>query len=454
MRAQDVAARLNTAYPASSSYALCPSDPELLLKVLQQHFSLVDTGVPKSTRAKEESAIRLYWEPMCRMLNTNPIRPSVAELSSSHLELEQYLLAFLIPYTYERMPSKRGVVGEADPMSAMRVVQSVNSFLGREYDARFSTHVARRVLTGLLTQHVQAHGPLLPERKLPFVTDMLIAILGLPTGTKLGAIVLDWDSVDHKALRACLETAAQSGIRLDEAAISAYENWTKAKMARGNLSYNINGKIVTNPTEAQLRSIRVGDFAILTPATSKCDRWGKKHGGKIIVLPYLPDHAWNGCRALVQMELADPVYGIEARRSTPLFRTSTGQALSTSRVRTLLHYMLNHKSVLDVTPQHTQGSYSFHSFRRFYATCLGQANASKLVIQSMVRWLSDEAVDIYNNTSVEDQIRYVKAAYQSRPHTLTPEVLASIANIQMDDDDMYVQCCNDFSVAIEPLLDF
>ena len=87
--------------------------------------------------------------------------------------------------------------------------------------------------------------------------------------------------------------------------------------------------------------------------------------------------------------------------------------------------------------------YSYHSFRRFYATCLGQAGASKERIQSMVRWLSDEAVEIYNLMSIEDQVAHVDAAYKSAPDAITPSVLEQLRSTPMDDDALYRRWCEE-----------
>ena len=87
--------------------------------------------------------------------------------------------------------------------------------------------------------------------------------------------------------------------------------------------------------------------------------------------------------------------------------------------------MLNQSSVarhLDYGVVH----YSFHSFRRMYATCLGQVGATKEQIQSMVRWFSDEAVEIYNGMSESQQIKHVEAAYNAAPKNVTPVLLTQM----------------------------
>lgn len=194
--------------------------------------------------------------------------------------------------------------------------------------------------------------------------------------------------------------------------------------------------------------------AQLTPATSKCDRWGKRHGGKTMILPYREDHEWNACRALIAMELNDPVRGSELRRITPLFRGSDEVAISTAEVRRTLSHMLKTPAVLDVTPKGTTVCYSFHSFRRFFATSLGHAKAQREDIQSMCRWLGDEAVEIYNNMKADIQIDFIDRAYSAAPQALSPAVLKKMAAIQLDDDDLYLKWCKFCTVDIEPSFDW
>ena len=86
------------------------------------------------------------------------------------------------------------------------------------------------------------------------------------------------------------ETASQSGVHLDEVSVSPKKKWTKAKMSRASLHFKINGVIYHDPDAATLMSMKHGDTIILIPATSKCDRWGRVHGGKPIILPYHPEH--------------------------------------------------------------------------------------------------------------------------------------------------------------------
>jgi hypothetical protein len=436
---------------------------DLMNSMIDTHayVATVDNGVPVPSLRNEHYHIKRYWIPMCADLEIPADRPFASSLSPAECMFESYLLAFLLIYSYERMlpgHKNRKLGRPADPQSAYQVVSNVNRHLGRHTDSRFSTHQARQALCGLLTEYIDVHGPIQPDRQLPFSKNILAAIYALPNGTVLGSYVLCWNSREGYAIRAVFETSPESGTRLDEVTVSPAKAWTRAKMARSSLSFRIDGVIYADPTAAQLQSLgqHAGDIILLSPATSKCDRWGKRHGGKPIIFPYHADHLYNGCRALVAMELSDPVHG-EARKHTPLFRDANSNAFCNHFIRRLLYHMLLHPSVAKHCP-YGPTKYSFHSFRRYFASCLGEAGCSKETIQSLCRWLSDEAVEIYNVMRIPEHIATVDAAYNSAPDAITPAILTEMAAVQLDDHALYATWCEDCHIdltdtVVDPLHD-
>ena len=66
----------------------------------------------------------------------------------------------------------------------------------------------------------------------------------------------------------------------------------------------------------------------------------------------------------------------------------------------------------------------------------------------MVRWLSEEAVDIYDKLSMDDHADYVEAAYLHNAVAVTP---AAMADIQMDDNDLYQAWCDKCRVVVDSL---
>eukprot|EP00966_Prymnesium_polylepis_P144461 3335927-Prymnesium_polylepis.1 len=66
-----------------------------------------------------------------------------------------------------------------------------------------------------------------------------------------------------------------------------------------------------------------GDYVLIVPPPSKCDRFGIAWGSDPIYLAWHPLQPINAARLLQQLELAFPVRG-EERRNTPLFTFNNG----------------------------------------------------------------------------------------------------------------------------------
>ena len=56
----------------------------------------------------------------------------------------------------------------------------------------------------------------------------------------------------------------------------------------------------------------------------------------------------------------------------------------------------------------------------------------------MARWLSEEAVDLYDKLTMDDHANFVTAAYDNCPVSITPFLLSKMKTIPIDDADIYV----------------
>ena len=97
----------------------------------------------------------------------------------------------------------------------MAVVGNVNCSLERHSDDRFSARQAKSALTGLLVSHdiVDTHGPIHPDRQLPFSRELLAATLKLPQ-RQLSTHTLDFTTVESEAIRPCSEQLRSLGFAL------------------------------------------------------------------------------------------------------------------------------------------------------------------------------------------------------------------------------------------------
>ena len=300
-----------TAYPSSSPYAICPPNVADFQHLVASAYDTVQEGIPVSVESHERSAVSRYWFPFCKEVGMVPMRPPHATLNPSQRRAEDNMRAIFLPWTHARMRGvKRGV---ADPNSVMSVLRHIVNMLDRENDEKTYSNKPKQVLKGMLTRHVKDYGPLLPDQSLPPPRPVIAALLTLPNGTKLGTYELQWSQPEMVDLKAMYETSLQSGLRLEECAVGANQPFDKRKMSRRSLTWRIGGKVVILPTPSQLKSLSAStsDGAMLLPGCSKCDRWGNKHGHKVIFLPFHANHIFNAARSLRAMELQRPLVTLE-----------------------------------------------------------------------------------------------------------------------------------------------
>ena len=69
----------------------------------------------------------------------------------------------------------------------------------------------------------------------------------------------------------------------------------------------------------------------------------------------------------------------------------------------------------------------------------------------MCRWLSEEAVEIYNMMTDTEKIGLVDAAYLASPSVLTTKMIKQLNMTQIDDDELYRTWCTELRVDIEML---
>jgi len=438
--------RLLSAYESRPQYKICPQHIDRLRDMVQTHLAYVDKGIPASTKSNEKSALK-KWQIFATEIGFNPMRPPPVSLTLNELWVENMLLGLFGPFVWSIQIGRKHA--QADPSSAMKVVALVNKVLGRHNDDRFDIKYAKSALTGMLVEHVDTHGPITVDRQHPFTMNVLAAMFRIPDGTPLGSYTLQKTTPEGANLFALFNLAPESGTRGDEVTVNSTD-WTKRKMSKASLSWHVQGQIYTRgaPPEV-LRNLDEDCYASITPATSKCDRWGKKHGNKPIILPFRKGRAYNAATALRDMELADPIYGQE-RELAPLFRNAHGEAFEIKFVRSVLKHWLSLPSVAMHRPSGVS-HYSFHSFRRYYATCLGSSGASVPQIQSMCRWLSEEAVEIYNVMTDTEKIGLVDAAYLASPSVLTTKMIQQLKMAQIDDDELYRTWCTELRIDIEML---
>ena len=414
-----------------SRYALRPRDPEVAAELECILEEAADAGVPPGTLTKEKKSWSL-WTRFCQEVwDTDPVRlnrHAHAGIDVAGQQDEEKLLSSFLPWLVGKVSPRSKKDKAAKPKSLYAHVLSVRAIHRRRFRVEMVRPLGmKQVLKAIIIKFVRDNGPeaLIPKRKEPATAKLLADLLGVPGGTALGQTSLDWGSTLGVSLSAMLCTAFSGGFRKSELALPAGQEFDKMRVSRASLKWRIGGIFLAAPTAAQLNSLVVGDFAILTPPPSKSDPFGVFFGGRPIYLPYVADSAINAAAALARLELALPV-AAGARRTTPLFvMNDSMKPMSASRADDLLAALLR-----VVLPPNRRSHYSWHSFRIGLACALLAQNAEPERIQAMCRWKSKESLAIYARLNPETYGEWILKAQAADVSSI------STTNLPQFDDDV------------------
>jgi len=121
-----------------------------------------------------------------------------------------------------------------------------------------------------------------------------------------------------RSFRAFLCTSRLAATRKADQLCKHAGSFTKASAPRAHLSWRFRGVIKQALTINELRSLRPGDCAILTPVPVKNDPFTIFFGNHPIWLPFDASDPYNAAFWLADLELSFPV-AVADRRSVPLF---------------------------------------------------------------------------------------------------------------------------------------
>ena len=384
----------------TSKYALNPDNPDTLTMACERLASLLMNHVPETTRANEASNWK-HWVTFCAHMRTSPWRDdAVANSGGEGHEREVELLALGLLYIYARMkPAKRSPGKPPKPESALAVLRGIRRMHKRMGFNMAGLGLATRLAAALADDYCLEIGPenLAAQRTEPLSNEMVDWLVNMPDGADLG------DGRHHDAaalrsvsIRACYATMARTGFRASEVAMRYAGSHTLKRLSRWHLRWRIDGVMVYNPTSAQLRGLKTGDYAILIPPTSKADQFGLEWGPNPIWLRVDVTEGVNAALALAQLELAYPVAPLE-RRATPLFVDGSKQGLTIDALRTDFKRKLKARFASQLT-----GTVTLHSFRVYLACCLLALKRSHDEIKALLRWKSDEALAVYARLNASD----------------------------------------------------
>ena len=245
------------------------------------------------------------------------------------------------------------------------------------------------LVKGMLREYIDKFGVagLIPKRKLPLTNAIITAMLGVYDGATRGGLVVERDTYYWDAMFAVFAVLAESGERKDEV----------PRFMFSDLTWKIRGVLYKMPTPSLLAYMRAGDGVYYAHGTAKNDPVGAYFAATPTFLP------WRAvgrcaCRMLAALENRAAVPS-ELRATTPLYGPRMGHAFSEAQIDAAFQLLLSCGAGLS---DEEIRKYSVHSFRIFLACALLAAGCPRWLIKRMVRWRSDESLEIYARVSDHD----------------------------------------------------
>ena len=212
---------------------------------------------------------------------------------------------------------------------------------------------------GLMRSYLAHHGPgsLAPRRAEPMKFSMMRDIYRAAPTVRVAGRVWSDDCHDVFIFRRLNVFLMYTAFRLGEA------TGPDPFLTFTHQVWSIRGTIVTDPTAAQLHSLRPGmDYAQVAPPLSKADQWGERNCPFMVTLTY-SEEPENPAAQLRDLELR--CRGSGPRSARALFPNAAGEPYAHA---TLCHLL---KGILTFLYSEAVASvYTFHSYRSGLATAL------------------------------------------------------------------------------------
>ena len=177
-------------------------------------------------------------------------------------------------------------------------------------------------------------------------------------------------------------------------------------LMRSSLVWNIGGVALRDPTAAQYRSLKPGDYVEVWPRQSKCDATGEVWGALKIICSW-GTYEGNACRALAALELRQPVHG-DTRSCFPLFCDEQGVPMRAASADRIINSLLALAIGAGLA-----STFSWHSFRIGLATRLSRVGCPVDKILALCRWQNASSLLVYRRFCKEDFDQWQQASLKA-----------------------------------------
>ena len=259
--------------------------------------------------------------------------------------------------------------------------------------------VFRGLIRRIIAQEggVQSLKPKRVEPITPVIVEKMLSVRDIPVAGVTWRPVEDWTPF---IITAWCVANLPIGSRRAESVLLPGDTGPSDYFTRADLSWQIGGRVLRDPSDAQLAQLRRGDFARLEPGLAKCDRDGSTHGTDPIVLPY-HDNPMNAAWQLAKIETRWPCHGVQ-RATLPLFCDSQGNAFRADKFSRLVNGLIT-----AVVGADRARLYSTHSWRVFVATGLRLVDAPERISLGFGRWLNPASLRIYARITTSEYAHWV-----------------------------------------------
>ena len=383
-------------------------------------MSFPSFGANVNTLKKDDRAWE-FWEHICELLGTSPLR--TADEVRSNPERQAFLLGVLMLYASAVCVPRTAGRQCIKPRSALAYPLAIIRIFSRWGIAMPGFKALQAQLAGLQRAYLAYHGPksLAPIRAEPMRFLMVRQIHDIPCdgSLKIGSRV--WNDNDHDVFmfRRLNAINIRGGWRLAEWVW--HSSGEIMYMCRSDLWWRLKGRIVKDPTDAEMDSVDVGDAAFLAPPRTKPDQWGEIHCPFPVTLPFdrSPD---NAAAALRDIEKRCPCRGAN-REQMPVIATAEGNPYTHAVLDTILHNVLVFRYGAAMA-----SLFSWHSYRSGLCTALFAAGCSDAVNQLICRWMCPESLHVYRRMGTSEHAEWVRKAASACVDTIqagnAPKVVA------------------------------